>query len=200
MNRNEVAAHGVPDGVPFSPGDIVTVDIVIEYMGWKIDSAWSYGIPPVPGEQQRLINSAWQASLLPLIARMRPDPGRHAAELLQHLLSESGMRACDGLAGHAIGRELHMPPRIPYDPRICSIPSGSPQQPFVFCWEPVLTPGSSSLVQQPDGSFITADGSPTAQFEHMFRCDSRQGIRLLNLQPAQIYAQRDAVLRARPPW
>ena len=63
ISVNSVAAHGIPNGEAFKPGDLVTVDCVVLYKGWYGDMAWTYGIPPLNLRGRRLIAAAWQSCL-----------------------------------------------------------------------------------------------------------------------------------------
>ncbi len=199
VNRNETAAHGRPNGEPFAANDLITIDIVIDYMGWKADLAWTYGIEPLSEDRRLLLVTAWQASLLPLYVKDYQKRGEITSRLLKELLHTSCHRLCEGFAGHGIGRELHADPVIAYEPNLCRIPYGSVSEPFIFCWEPIITAGNGQVKMLADNSYITSDGGVTAQFEHMYTA-SDQSIEILNLTGNEIFSRQPTIFRATPPW
>ncbi len=202
INRNTQAAHCPPNDQPFEPGDVITLDIVIDRMGWKADLAWTYAIPPLSEQRMKLLQVAWQASLLPLCVDIaqekRQTAGKQSAELLQHLLKQNGFSLCKGFVGHSIGRDIHEEPLVPYQPEVCVFPGqNKPEEEKVFCWEPVITTGNGVVRQEPDGSYFTVDNQPAAQFEHMFLIDSTE-IQILNIAKKEI--QSGKLFHSRPPW
>ncbi len=74
-----------------------------------------------------------------------------------HLVTEYG--------GHGIGRSMHMEPHVPHVGRTGTGPRLTPGMAFTI--EPMVTLHRTPLVLDADGwTCRTADGSPSAQFEH----------------------------------
>ena len=197
INRNAVAAHGIPDSAPFVSGDLITVDIVIDVMGWKADLAWTYPVEPLDELARTVLNTAWQSSLLPLLHCQSADIGRDTADMLHHLLINTNCCLCRGFAGHRIHREIHAQPSVYYEKGACRIPR--PQEPAVYCWEPIITSGSGSVELHKNGiSYSTSDQCPCAQFEHMYAISSA-GCAILNLDLCDIYTASNRLI-ATQPW
>lgn len=199
VNRNEIAAHCPPGDMVFKPGDLITVDIVIDVLGWKADLAWTYGIEPLQPEHKKLLNTAWQASLIPLCAR-NDSSGKSAGRLLSQLVDQKQFQVCDRFAGHGIGREIHLPPLIAYQAELCRFPHITADLP-AFCWEPIITQGNRSVERLRSGAYQTIDGKFTAQFEHMYTISPEGQLLLINLDYSDIYVSpAHERLLSSPPW
>ena len=53
---NDEICHGFPRKEPLKTGDIVTIDMVVNYNGALADSAWSYAVGEVSETSQRLLD------------------------------------------------------------------------------------------------------------------------------------------------
>ena len=164
ISVNSVAAHGIPNGEAFKPGDLVTVDCVVLYKGWYGDMAWTYGIPPLNLRGRRLI--AGSLAVLPgwLPCIEIGNINGHSGEPDHQQCPKIGGRVVNEFCGHSIGRELHETPIIPYIPQPgwgWKVEKG-----MVLNIEPVVTLGDPSVILSADKmAYSTVDGQPTAQYE-----------------------------------
>jgi methionyl aminopeptidase len=94
-------------------------------------------------------------------------PGGRLGDIGAAIEREAHQHGCSVVrefTGHGIGTELHEPPVIPHHGEAGTGPELVPG--MVFNIEPVLTVGLGSVTQLEDGwSFVTADGSVSAQYE-----------------------------------
>src|SRR3954454_65030 len=58
---NDEVCHGFPRKEPLKEGDIVTIDMVVDYNGGLADSAWSYAVGEVSRETEHLLNVTKEA-------------------------------------------------------------------------------------------------------------------------------------------
>ncbi len=161
---NNVAAHGRPSEYELRPGDLITVDISAERSGWRADGAWTYGVGRIAAEARRLQRAAWRATLAGAAAARA---GARLGDIGAAICAEAARAGCSVVrefTGHGIGTALHEPPTVPH---AAGRGSGEPIVPgMVLNIEPVLTLGSGEVKKLDDGwSYITADGSLSAQFE-----------------------------------
>jgi methionyl aminopeptidase len=161
---NNVAAHGLPGTQELRAGDLVTVDISADRDGWKADAAWTYGVPPLPASQRRLRRAAWRCTLAGARAARS---GARLGDIGAAIEVEARRLGCEVVrefTGHGIGKELHEPPVVPHAGSAGGglvLPVGA-----VVNIEPVVSLGTGRVTQLDDGwSFVTADGSLTAQYE-----------------------------------
>ncbi len=161
-----IAAHGVPDHSQLSPGDVLTVDVVAEHDGWYADAAWSYVVEPAMAADRNLVTAAWECSLAGVRAARAGGWVNDIGRAVQRRADELGCRVLERLCGHGIGREIHEDPLIRFSGEM---DIGVPLVPgMVLTIEPVVTFGSGKIELMEDGfGYVTCDGSPTAQFEHM---------------------------------
>jgi methionyl aminopeptidase len=165
---NNVAAHGLPrDDAPLESGDIVTVDCVIEVDGWHSDAAWTYTVGAAAAESRRLIRAAWRSTFAGIASCRAGQRLGAVADAVQRTARRFGCVVLPEFSGHGIGRGIHEDPSIPYSAAGAS--AGAPIVPgMVLTVEPVVSLGEDSATRRlNDGwSYVTRDGSRTAQYEH----------------------------------
>ncbi|MCF7916615.1 MAG: M24 family metallopeptidase, partial [Candidatus Omnitrophica bacterium] len=71
VSFNENIIHGIPSEKSVKKGDIVKVDIVVDYQGWHADAAYSYIVGKVKKEEKRLVKITEKA-LMQAIKISRP--------------------------------------------------------------------------------------------------------------------------------
>jgi methionyl aminopeptidase len=162
---NEVACHGIPDSRPLAPGDIVNIDITAYVDGYHGDTSATFLVGDVADLLADLVATT-AASMRAGIDAVRP--GRTVREIgraTQAVAAAKGYGVVDLYGGHGIGTAFHAEPHIHHtdEPRATAqmVPG------MTFTIEPMLTIGTTDLVQGDDGwTEVTADGLPSAQFEH----------------------------------
>lgn len=161
-----IAAHGVPDASQLQAGDVLTVDVVAEHEGWYADAAWSYVVEPANAADRNLVTAAWECSLAGVRAARAGGWVNDIGRAVQQRADELGCRVLERLCGHGIGRDIHEDPLIRFSGEM---DIGVPLVPgMVLTIEPVVTFGSGKIELMEDGfGYVTCDGFPTAQFEHM---------------------------------
>ena len=58
---NEMVVHGIPDDRALAPGDVVTVDVGVDYQGLKTDAAWTWSVGEVPAGTSDLLAATRKA-------------------------------------------------------------------------------------------------------------------------------------------
>ena len=167
VSVNEEIVHGIPSaGKVIQDGDIVSVDAGLIYNGYYADMAVTVPVGNVDPEVMRLLEVT-RESLLKGIAQARA--GEHLSNISHAVQSYAEANGCSvvrDFVGHGIGQHLHEDPEIlNYGP-----PHLGPvlQEGMVFCIEPMLNLGTWQTRILEDGwTVVTADGKPSAHFEHM---------------------------------
>ena len=162
---NNVAVHGIPGDVSLRTGDILTVDISLNIDGWHGDSARTYVVGTGSEDIMRLQKAARAATEAGIRAARA---GKRIGDIgwsIEKTARRWGCSVIEAFAGHGIGLELHEDPLVlPTGEKSTGIPIVPG---MVFTIEPVLTLGCGTVTPLGDGwSFITADGSFAAQYEH----------------------------------
>ena len=63
ISVNNVAAHGLPGDYILQDGDILSIDISLNFNGWHGDSAWTYIVGKGSPDIRRLRKAAWKATM-----------------------------------------------------------------------------------------------------------------------------------------
>ena len=160
-----VVVHGIPGSRKLVAGEIVSVDIGIEYQGYFGDAAKTYAIGKVSAERQRLMKITWDSlhkGLEKAVAGNRLSDISHA---IQTHVEAAGFNVVRDLVGHGVGKKLHEEPQIPnYGPpnKGARLRTG-----MVLAVEPMVNAGTADVKTEKDKwTVITKDKMPSAHFEH----------------------------------
>ena len=165
ISLNEVAAHGIPDGRPVAPGDLVKLDVSVECNGYYADAATTVAVPPVSRDRTELVSLARQALDVGIAAARVGAPINRIGQAIDALLEPKGCHAIADLPGHGVGRKLHEDPSIPqtFDRNATRLLTEG----LVITIEPHVTRGAGRISEGPDGwALSTKDRKPVALFEH----------------------------------
>lgn len=168
---NDIVVHGVPNIYRLKSGDILKMDFGVVLDGWHADAAWTVGIGKVLPTAQKLIKVTEKA----LFAGIKQaKPGHTLGDIgwaINNTVSEAGFRVVEGLTGHGIGKELHEDPSVFNNGKKGAGITLKPG--MVLAIEPMVSAGTSEVLQGKDDSFATADGSLSAHFEHTIAITDR---------------------------
>ena len=165
VSVNDEVVHGIPGRRALREGQIVSLDIGAEVEGFHGDLAVTVPVGEVDDARRRLL--AVTADALEVgIAAVRPGArlGDVGAAIQRHVES-AGFSVVRDFAGHGVGRRLHEQPEVPNFGRRGA---GALLRPgMTLAIEPMVNMGGSGVVVEQDGWTVrTADGQPSAHFEH----------------------------------
>ena len=162
--NNEVV-HGIPNGRTLKEGDIITLDIGACWKGYHGDSAWTYAVGEISDKKKYLLEHTEKSLFKGLEAI---HDGCHVGDIgyaVSKYAKEHGLGVVRELVGHGVGTDVHEEPDVPnYGAR-----GTGPvlKEGMVIAVEPMLNLGSRKVYILEDGwTIITADGKPSAHFEH----------------------------------
>lgn len=162
--NNEVV-HGIPSGRTLKEGDIITLDIGACWKGYHGDSAWTYAVGEIDDKKKYLLEHTEKSLFKGLDAI---HDGCHVGDIgyaVSKYANEHGLGVVRELVGHGVGTDVHEEPDVPnYGAR-----GTGPvlKEGMVIAVEPMLNLGSRKVYILEDGwTIITADGKPSAHFEH----------------------------------
>jgi methionyl aminopeptidase len=166
VSINEEIVHGIPRKDRFlKNGDIVSIDIGLEYKGFYVDSAKTYPVGEVSLLALRLIEVT-ESALWKGIEKARV--GNHLSDIswaIQEYVESNNFNVIREFFGHGIGRRLHEPPNIPnFGP-----PGRGPilEEGMALAIEPMVSAGSYEVkILEDKWTAVTVDGSLSAHFEH----------------------------------
>ncbi|WP_151526608.1 type I methionyl aminopeptidase [Serinicoccus kebangsaanensis] len=163
---NEVICHGIPDDRELREGDICNIDITAYLGGVHGDNNATFLVGEVV-EETRLLVERTREALDRAIRAARP--GREInviGRVIESYASRFGYGVVREYTGHGVGEAFHSGLVIPhYDaaPDYATIIEPG----MTFTIEPMLNLGTPDWTEWDDGwTILTADGRPSAQFEH----------------------------------
>lgn len=163
---NDEVVHGLPTADRrLQSGDIVGLDIGVDYQGLFSDHAITVAVGRVADKVQRLLNDTRQSLAIGIAAAV---VGRRVGDIsaaIEEFLKPRGYGIVTQLTGHGLGYAVHEPPVVP---NFGQSNTGAPLVVgMVLAIEPMVNLGTANVVTADDGwTVITADHRPAAHFEH----------------------------------
>ena len=166
ISVNEEVVHGIPSFKRIlQEGDIVSLDVVLEYNGYVGDNAVTVPVPPIPAKVRKLLTVSREALDLGVQAALVGNRIGDISHAIQAHVEANGFSVVRDMVGHGVGVAMHEPPEIPNFGRKGTgdkIKSG-----MTLAIEPMVNLGDTATKTRSDGwTVFSADGSPSAHFEH----------------------------------
>lgn len=166
VSINEEVIHGIPKkSAKIKEGDIVSIDVGVEYNGYYADSAITVPVGKVAPEIENLLKVGREALELGI---SYAKPGNHLSDIshaIESYVLAHNMSVVKNFVGHGIGRKLHEEPQIPnFGP-----PGTGPilEPGFALAIEPMVNLGTEEVMILEDGwTVVTKDKKPSCHFEH----------------------------------
>lgn len=163
---NEEVVHGIPSKKRIlREGDIVSVDLVVEYKGYMADAARTYAVGNISPEAEHLIKTAeeafWKGIEFAKVGYRLSD----ISHTIQTVVEGEGFGVIRDFVGHGIGSDMHEDPQIPNYGK----PGKGPrlQAGMTLAIEPMICQGSYEVdVLLDDWTAVTVDGGLAAHYEN----------------------------------
>lgn len=170
---NNELVHTPAGELVLRSGDILSIDIGMEYQGLFTDMATTVAIGKISLATEKLLKVT-KKSLDLAIAVVKPgnmigDIGR----IVQEFVESQGYFVVKDLVGHGVGYAVHEDPRVPNfvavnQPKIEMVPG------MVIAIEPMVNVGTDRVkFSDEEWTVTTADGSLCAHFEHTIAVTKR---------------------------
>ena len=162
---NEEVVHGIPNEKRLKEGDIISLDLGINYKGYFSDAAITLGLGRIDSRTEKLIDITRNALAQGIKQARINNYLSDISYAIQNYVEGHGFSVVRQFVGHGIGRSLHENPEIPN--------FGIPHQGellksgMVFAIEPMVNMGTWECEILENGwTAVTKDGMPSAHFEH----------------------------------
>jgi methionyl aminopeptidase len=165
ISVNDEAVHGIPGDRVLEDGDLVKLDVTLEKDGFMADAAETVAVGHASDEALRLIACAERAFAQAMLVARQGFRVFEIGRAVEREVRRAGFFVIRELGGHGIGRTIHEDPRVPNfpDPSAKQILTAG----LVITVEPIIAAGTGDAVLGSDGWTVrTADGSPSAHYEH----------------------------------
>ena len=166
ISINDEVVHGIPGDRVIQEGDIVSVDVGSIVDGFYGDSARTYAVGRISQEKSRLMKSTLDSLITGIDKARKGNRLGEISAAVQKVAEGQGYGVVRQLVGHGIGRKMHEEPQVPN----FGSPSDGPvlTTGMVLAIEPMINMGTYDVKTLSDGwTVVTADGQPSAHFEHM---------------------------------
>ncbi|MCX6920400.1 MAG: type I methionyl aminopeptidase [Verrucomicrobia bacterium] len=180
ISLNDEIVHGIgaPDRI-IREGDLVSLDVVVRRDGFIGDNARTLLVGKVAPDARQLCQDTEKA-LMAGIAAVRP--GSRVGDIsaaIQAALAPGGYGIVRDFVGHGVGRKMHEEPQIP---NYGKAGTGTKLLPgMALAIEPMVNLGTHKIIMAADGwTARTADGKPSAHFEHTVLV-TETGVEILTL-------------------
>lgn len=166
LSVNDEIVHGIGDlKRVLQEGDLISVDVCVDYRGFIGDNARTIGVGPL-SEENRLLLERTEQALHRGIDQARPANRVGAiSHAVERHIRPFGYGIIRDFVGHGVGRTMHEAPQIPnFGPKN----RGERLRPgMTLAIEPMISRGSPQVRMGDDGwTALTRDGAPAAHFEH----------------------------------
>ena len=179
---NEVICHGIPSSkLQLKDGDICNVDVTTFFKNFHGDTNKTFFVGNVSPEIKKLVKVTYEAMMMAIeICR----PGARLGDIghtIEEYAHSFGYTVVQEYCGHGIGREFHEEPQVLHYGKKGT---GMELRPgMTFTIEPMINLGKRHSRLLKDGwTVVTADGQPSAQFEHTILI-TENGHEILTLDP-----------------
>lgn len=162
---NDEICHGFPRKQPLNQGDLVTIDMVVNYNGSLADSAWTYGVGEVSEETSKLLLVTKEALYKGIAQAQVGNRIGDIGHAIQTYAEGEGFTVVRNFIGHGIGAVIHEKPDVPH----FGLPGKGARikEGMVFTIEPMINVGSYHSKMDDNGwTARTIDGKNSAQYEH----------------------------------
>ncbi len=165
MSPNAQVVHGIPNKEPLKEGDILSVDCGALKNGYYGDHAYTFPIGEIDPETEKLLRVTKESLYIGIREFKIGNRVGDVGYAIQNYCEGHGYGVVRELIGHGLGKKLHEAPEMPnYGKR------GRGKkflEGMVVAIEPMINGGTRRIKQLKDGwTILTADGKPSAHFEH----------------------------------
>ncbi len=166
LSINNEVVHGIPSKKRvLEAGDLLSIDIGVQYKGFFTDAAITVPVGPVDETSRQLLAITAQALDAGIAAATVENHIGDIGAAVQAVVERAGFSVVRELVGHGVGAAPHEEPQVPN--------YGKPKRGhklapgLTIAIEPMVNVGAAGTRTMPDGwTIVTSDGSRSAHFEH----------------------------------
>jgi methionyl aminopeptidase len=162
---NDAVVHGIPGTVKLQEGDIISLDIGVLKNNYYGDAAITVAVGKISDEKSKLLEVTEKALQLGIQQAVSGNRVHDISAAVQEYVEQNGFSVVRDLCGHGVGKFLHEDPAVPNFGRRGT--GAKLKNGMTLAIEPMVNAGGYEVMTASDGwTVLTADGSPSAHFEH----------------------------------
>ena len=166
ISVNDEVIHGIPSKHRIiRDGDIVSLDVGVEYKGYHSDAARTWGVGEISKEAQNLIDVTRQSFFEGIKYAKAGNHLYDISKAIQAYAESFGYGVVRDFVGHGIGQQVHEDPEVP---NFAQRKRGIKLMPgMTLAIEPMINQGTWEVEWMADEwTIVTADGSLSAHYEN----------------------------------
>ena len=165
---NEEIVHGIPDERKLRDGDILSVDIGVEYNKYVADAAITIPIGVISKEAEALLHVCEEALNKAIEATCANNKLSEVSKSIQNYAESKRLSVILDYTGHGIGRQMHEDPQIPnFVSKELLKADEILLQGMALAIEPMICAGKyDTEVLKNKWTVVTKDRKLSAHFEH----------------------------------
>ena len=166
VSIDDMVVHGIPsDDDYIKDGQIVSVDVGVEYNGWQGDAARTFMVGNVSEEKRKLVKVTEECFFNAVKNLRDGTPLGDIGYYVQSHAEANGFSVVRALVGHGIGKDMHEDPSVPnYGKKGTGIRL---KKGMALAIEPMINAGVYQVDFMSDGWGVrTRDRKPSAHYEN----------------------------------
>ena len=165
ISVEDEVVHGLPGNRVLKEGEIVGIDVGSIVDGYYGDHARTFPVGEIDEEHKQLLNVTQESLMKGIEQAVDGNRIGDISNAIQLHSENQGYSVVTELVGHGIGTNLHEDPQIPN----FGVKGEGPKikEGMCFAIEPMINLGTPDILTKSDNwTICTADGKPSAHFEH----------------------------------
>lgn len=165
ISVNDEIVHGIPSSRVLKEGDVVSLDLGLNYKGMFTDHARTVGVGKINLKSKKLLSVAEEALYIGIEKAIEGNTTGDIGHAIESFLKPYKYGIVRELAGHGVGRAIH---EDPYIPNFGKVGKGEKLVAgMVVAIEPMVNEGGDAVIFEDDGYTVsTKDKKKSAHFEH----------------------------------
>jgi methionyl aminopeptidase len=182
LSVNEEVVHGIGSIKRIlREGDIISLDVTVEANGYIGDNAITVPVGTITPKVASLLQTTEEALQVGIRQAQAGNRIGDISHAIQTFVEAHGFGVVRDLVGHGVGRTMHEEPQIPNFGRRSTGETIKPGMTLAI--EPMVNLGTYRVRTLADGwTVVTADGLPSAHFEHTV-LTTEKGPEILTIPP-----------------
>lgn len=162
---NDAVVHGIPGQVKLEDGDIISLDVGVLKNNYYGDAATTVAVGNISSGTRKLLEVTEKSLQLGIEQAKSGNRTHDISAAVQDYVERNGFSIVRDLCGHGVGKFLHEDPAVPNFGRRGT--GAKLKKGMTLAIEPMVNAGGYEVITASDGwTVLTADGSPSAHFEH----------------------------------
>jgi methionyl aminopeptidase len=164
ISLNNEVVHGIPDNRRIEDGNLVKIDVGVQYGGYIADAARTFVAGKITPEVQHLLTVTKNALRRGIDAAQPRNKVSDISRAIQTIVEKNGYSVVRELTGHGVGKNLHEEPVIPNFVNGGSEVEIKPGMALAI--EPMVNMGDHDVVTAQNGwTIMTRDNSLSCHYE-----------------------------------